>query len=103
MRDPQLYDFDPEIIEKSQYQIPNPEKGPLERQIELTYEEALFEDANFDQEHTNYWFTEPTGVHFAAEQTAECTVLLNKQYTTQVLNIHKYFVLCCGLSLKLSM
>lgn len=62
MQDPNLYDFDPEIIEKSQYQIPHPELGPLERQIELTYEEALFEEEGFDQEHTNYWFTEPQGV-----------------------------------------
>lgn len=64
MLDPELYDFDPDIIETSQYQIPYPERGPLERQIELRYEEALFEDdETFDENHTNYWFTEPPGMH----------------------------------------
>lgn len=62
MLDHELYP-DPDIIEKSQYQIPNPELGPLERQIELRYEEALFEDdPSYNPEHTSYWFTEPPGM-----------------------------------------
>lgn len=48
-------------------QIPHPELGPLERRVEKTYEEALFED-DISIEDAEYWFTEPPG--------AQCCVLL---------------------------
>ena len=62
MRDPKLWDFDPDIIEIDQKQIPNPELGPLERRIDLTYEDALFTE-DISVEDTMYWFTEPAGAH----------------------------------------
>ena len=62
MKDPELWGFDQDIIEVDQKQIPHPELGPLERRVELTYEEALFAE-DISIEDTQYWFTEPTGVH----------------------------------------
>lgn len=48
-----------------QYQIPNPELGPLERRVEKTFVEAIFSD-EISLEDTNYWFTEPEGECVAA-------------------------------------
>lgn len=42
-------------------QIPNPELGPLERRVSLTYLEALSDD-HVRQEDIDYWFNEPEGV-----------------------------------------
>ncbi|KAL3149400.1 hypothetical protein ABBQ32_002196 [Trebouxia sp. C0010 RCD-2024] len=51
---------DPNYMEFDQMQIPHPELGPLERRVEKTYEEALFED-DISIEDAEYWFTEPPG------------------------------------------
>lgn len=58
MRDPDVWGAD--MIQVDQMQIPNPELGPLERRVELTYEEALFKE-EIDLNDTAYWFTEPPG------------------------------------------
>ncbi len=42
-------------------QIPNPELGPLERRVSLTYLDAL-QDDTFRQADIDYWFNEPEGV-----------------------------------------
>ncbi|DBA70393.1 TPA: hypothetical protein ACH3X2_011808 [Trebouxia sp. C0005] len=61
MRDPETWaNFDPDIIEVDQHQIPEPELGPLERRVESTFEEALFSD-DISLADTEYWFTEPPG------------------------------------------
>ncbi len=49
-----------DYVEESQIQIPNPELGPLERRVGLTYEDALFSD-DINVKDTEYWFTEPEG------------------------------------------
>ena len=49
-----------DYIEESQFQIPNPELGPLERRVGLTYEDALFSE-DISIKDTEYWFTEPEG------------------------------------------
>jgi len=62
MRDPELWGkYDPDIIELDQLQIPQPELGPLERRVDLTYEDALFSE-DIDPVDTEYWFTEPPGM-----------------------------------------
>lgn len=62
MRDPETWaNFDPDIIEVDQHQIPEPELGPLERRVESTFEEALFSD-DISLADTEYWFTEPPGM-----------------------------------------
>ena len=68
MRDPDLYNFDPDIIEKSQYQTLHPDGRPLAKHIETSYWDAVFEqvdnvpqDYKEIQEHTKYWFTVPEG------------------------------------------
>ena len=53
---------DPNYMELDQLQIPHPELGPLERRVEKTYEEALFED-DISIEDAQYWFTEPPGAY----------------------------------------
>lgn len=40
--------------------VPNPELGPLERRVSVTFEEALDSD-EVDPEAERYWFTEPVG------------------------------------------
>lgn len=67
MKDPELWGFDPDIIEIDQKQIPEPHLGPLERRVELTYEEALFAE-DISIEDTQYWFTEPAGIHSSSKQ-----------------------------------
>lgn len=47
-------------MEVDQLQVPHPELGPLERRVEKTFEEALFED-EISVEDAQYWFTEPPG------------------------------------------
>ena len=44
-----------------EYQIPNPELGPLEQRVSKTYIEAMYSD-EVSVEDTNYWFTEPEGM-----------------------------------------
>lgn len=39
---------------------PNPELGPLERQVSINFEEGLAQE-EIDVEAMNYWFTEPAG------------------------------------------
>ena len=51
-----------DYIEESQYQIPNPELGPLERRVGLTYEDALFSE-DISVKDTEYWFSEPEGAN----------------------------------------
>lgn len=44
-----------------QYQVPDPEKGPLGRRISRTFIDGLFsEDINIEE--MQYWFTEPPGM-----------------------------------------
>lgn len=43
-----------------QYQVPNPEDGPLERRVGTLYLEALFSDEVSDADAA-YWFCEPPG------------------------------------------
>lgn len=53
-----------------QYQVPNPELGPLERRVEKTFVEAMFtEEVNLDD--MNYWFSEPEG-DFCRENGLQC-------------------------------
>ena len=77
MKDPEVWGFDPDIIELDQKQIPQPELGPLERRVELTYEEALFSE-DIDLDDTAYWFTEPPGGHHdhKLHPCYTCTTLL---------------------------
>lgn len=43
-----------------QFQVPNPERGPLEQQISTSFVQGMMADkVNLDE--TNYWFTEPPG------------------------------------------
>lgn len=51
-------DDDEYIIVDPQNPVPNPELGPLERRVSITFEEGLALD-EVDQEAMNYWFTEP--------------------------------------------
>lgn len=61
MRVKEIWDrIEADVFEESQLQIPDPEKGPLERRIGRTYEDALFED-HVDMNDTSYWFTTPDG------------------------------------------
>lgn len=61
MRIKEIWDrIEADVVEESQYQIPSPELGPLERRVGLTYEDALFQD-DISVEETSYWFTEPQG------------------------------------------
>ncbi|KAK9813070.1 hypothetical protein WJX72_008389 [[Myrmecia] bisecta] len=62
MIEKELYDKFPEdMIDLGvQYQIPHPERGPLERRVATTYEEALF-DEGIVPEEAEYWFTTPEG------------------------------------------
>ena len=61
MRVKEIWDrIEADYIEESQIQIPNPELGPLERRVGLTYEDALFSD-DINVKDTEYWFTEPQG------------------------------------------
>lgn len=61
MRVKEIWDrIEADVFEESQLQIPEPEKGPLERRIGRTYEDALFED-HIDMNDTSYWFTTPEG------------------------------------------
>ena len=61
MRVKEIWDrIEADSVEESQYQIPHPELGPLERRVGRTYEDALFQD-DIDIDDTNYWFNEPEG------------------------------------------
>ena len=61
MRVKEIWDrIEADVVEVSQYQIPNPELGPLERRVGISYEDALFQD-DISVEETSYWFTEPDG------------------------------------------
>lgn len=51
-------DDDDYIVVDPQNPVPNPELGPLERRVSITFEEGLALD-EVDQEAMNYWFTEP--------------------------------------------
>ncbi len=63
MRVKEIWDrIEADYIEESQYQIPNPELGPLERRVGLTYEDALFSE-DISVKDTEYWFSEPEGAH----------------------------------------
>ena len=66
-----------DYIEESQYQIPNPELGPLERRVGLTYEDALFSE-DISVKDTEYWFSEPEGAHrlLAEREQAKSTCFL---------------------------
>ena len=74
MRVKEIWDrIEADYIEESQYQIPNPELGPLERRVGLTYEDALFsEDINVKD--TEYWFTEPEGANRVLRSEPEVSV-----------------------------
>lgn len=43
-----------------QYQVPDPEKGPLERRVSVQFLDALFSD-EINEEDKAYWFTCPPG------------------------------------------
>jgi len=51
-------DDDEYIVVDPQNPVPNPELGPLERRVSITFEEGLAME-EVDQEAMNYWFTEP--------------------------------------------
>lgn len=44
-----------------QYQVPDPEKGPLEKRVGRTFIDALFSD-EISLEDMQYWFTTPPGM-----------------------------------------
>lgn len=51
----------PYIVEMPpEYQVPQPELGPLEQRVSKTYIEAMYTD-EVSIEDMNYWFTEPEG------------------------------------------
>jgi hypothetical protein len=55
------YAYDTSMINIGpQYQVPNPELGPLERRVDTTFLEGIFSD-KVSVEDTNYWFAEPDG------------------------------------------
>lgn len=59
--DDDLDKFNDEYINLGpQWQIPNPEEGPLEQRVATTFIEGLFKGEP-NLEESNYWFTEPPG------------------------------------------
>ena len=43
-----------------QWQIPNPELGPLEKRVQTTWVDGLL-SGDINLEDSEYWFTEPAG------------------------------------------
>ena len=72
-----------DYVEESQIQIPNPELGPLERRVGLTYEDALFSD-DISIKDTEYWFTEPEGMlaYRTSRAVVRCCGTMQTQGTT---------------------
>ncbi|BDA41840.1 hypothetical protein COCOBI_02-6340 [Coccomyxa sp. Obi] len=59
MADEELDKFNEEYMNLGpQWQIPDPEKGPLERRVQTTFVEGLL-SGDVSPEETQYWFTEP--------------------------------------------
>ena len=59
--DEELQKFNEEYLNLGpQYQIPNPELGPLERRVQQTYVDGLL-SGEINLEDSEYWFTEPAG------------------------------------------
>ncbi len=61
MMDEELVEFNKEYLNLGpQYQIPNPELGPLEKRVSATYVDGLL-SGEISLEDGEYWFTEPAG------------------------------------------
>lgn len=61
MSDPEIEKFEKEYMNLGpQWQIPNPEKGPLEQRVQTTFVEGLLSGKSNDED-SEYWFTEPPG------------------------------------------
>jgi hypothetical protein len=65
MADEELDKFNKEFINLGpQWQIPDPEKGPLEQRVQTTFVEGLL-SGEISPEDAEYWFTEPQGKRFS--------------------------------------
>ena len=63
MMDEELQKFNEEYLNLGpQYQIPDPELGPLERRVQQTYVDGLL-SGEINLKDSEYWFTEPEGLH----------------------------------------
>ncbi len=63
MADEELDKFNKEFINLGpQWQIPDPELGPLEQRVQTTFVEGLL-SGEISPEDSLYWFTEPEGRH----------------------------------------
>ena len=61
MADEEQEKFDKEYMNLGpQFQIPNPELGPLEKRVQTTFVEGLL-SGDIKPEDSDYWFTEPEG------------------------------------------
>jgi len=63
MDDEEMEKFNKEYMNLGpQWQIPNPEDGPLEKRVQTTFVDGLM-SGEISPEETEYWFTEPQGQH----------------------------------------
>ena len=61
MDDEEMEKFNKEYMNLGpQWQIPNPELGPLEKRVQTTWVEGLL-SGDISLEDSEYWFTEPQG------------------------------------------
>lgn len=61
MSDEEMEKFDKEYMNLGpQWQINNPELGPLEKRVQTTFVDGLL-SGDINPEDSEYWFTEPPG------------------------------------------
>ena len=61
MDDEEMEKFNKEYMNLGpQWQIPNPELGPLEKRVQTTWVDGLL-SGDINLEDSEYWFTEPPG------------------------------------------
>lgn len=62
MSDEELEKFNEEYINLGpQWQVPEPEKGPLEQRVQATFVDGLL-SGEINLEDSEYWFTQPDGM-----------------------------------------
>ena len=61
MSDPEKEKFEKEYMNLGpQWQVPNPEAGPLEQRVQTTFVDGLL-SGKIVEKDSEYWFTEPPG------------------------------------------
>ena len=76
MDDEEMEKFNKEYMNLGpQWQIPNPELGPLEKRVQTTWVEGLL-SGDISLEDSEYWFTEPPGQPWPAGHLG-CLCLLS--------------------------